>query len=150
MTQCTREQVREIDRRAIQEYGMPGVVLMENAGRGAAQVAVEMMGNPAGKRVLIFCGKGNNGGDGFVVARHLHNLGAQVEVVLAFQPEEAHPESDSGINLNIAREMLIPMRVANATEGEVEAAGHEKDADLIVDALLGTGLMGQVRDRTSR
>lgn len=145
-THCTREQVRELDRRAIEEYGMPGVILMENAGRGAAQVAAEMLGTPAGKRVVIFCGKGNNGGDGFVVARHLHNLGVKVGLVLAFQPEEIHPESDAGLNLNIAREMDLPMYVACRAQGEIEAAGQEKDADLIVDALLGTGLTGQVRE----
>jgi NAD(P)H-hydrate epimerase len=146
MTHCTRAQVREIDRRAMDEYGIPGVILMENAGRGAAHVAAEMLGDPSNKRVLIFCGKGNNGGDGFVVARHLHNLGAKVELVLASNPEEVYPESDAGINLNIARQMLLPMRLACRENGENEAAIQETSADLIVDALLGTGLTGDVRD----
>src|SRR5205823_3187916 len=67
----TRAQVRELDRRAIHEYGVPGVVLMENAGRGAAELLVRL--NPERQRVLILCGPGNNGGDGFVMARHLQN-----------------------------------------------------------------------------
>ena len=73
MTTLTRAQVREIDRRAIEEYGVPGVVLMENAGRGAAEILARL--NPEKKPVVIVCGKGNNGGDGFVIARHLENRG---------------------------------------------------------------------------
>ncbi|MGO8702526.1 MAG: NAD(P)H-hydrate epimerase [Candidatus Brocadiia bacterium] len=151
---CTREQVRELDRRAMDEYGMPGVVLMENAGRGAAEVAAEMLGNPAdlpalrvaGKRVVIFCGKGNNGGDGFVVGRHLHNRGAKVEFVLACPPEEIDPWTDAGINLQIAQKMGLHLHLAAAEDGRFEAAGLERSADLIVDALLGTGLTGDVRE----
>src|SRR5947209_1703890 len=69
MTTLTRAQVRELDRRAIEEFGVPGVVLMENAGRGAAEVLMRL--NPERRPVMIVCGKGNNGGDGFVIARHL-------------------------------------------------------------------------------
>ncbi len=153
-TTCTREQVRELDRRAMEEYGMPGVILMENAGRGAAEVAAEMLGDPAGspalrvagKRVVIFCGKGNNGGDGFVVGRHLHNRGAKVEFVLACRPEEIDPWTDAGINLQIAQKMGLHAHVASAEDGRFEAAGLERSADLIVDALLGTGLTGDVRE----
>jgi NAD(P)H-hydrate epimerase len=143
---CTREQVRELDRRAMDEYGMPGVVLMENAGRGAAEVAAGMLGDPAKKRVVIFCGKGNNGGDGFVVGRHLHNRGAKVEFVLACRPEEIDPWTDAGINLQIAQKMGLHLHVAAAEDGRFEAAGLERVADLIVDALLGTGLTGDVRE----
>ena len=71
-TPLSREQVRDVDRRAISEYGMPGVVLMENAGRGAAELLIEL--GIAG-RVVICAGKGNNGGDGYVIARHLRNRG---------------------------------------------------------------------------
>ena len=143
---CTREQVRELDRRAMDEYGIPGVILMENAGRGAAEVAAEMLGVPAKKRVVIFCGKGNNGGDGFVVGRHLRNRGAEVEFVLAFPPEEIDPWTDAGINLRIAQKMGLHLHVAAADSGRFEAAGLELAADLIVDALLGTGLTGDVRE----
>jgi len=143
---CTREQVRELDRRAMEEYGLPGMVLMENAGRGAAEVAAEILGDPADKRVVLFCGKGNNGGDGFVVGRHLHNRGAKVELVLACPPEEIDPWTDAGINLQVVQKMGLHLHVAAADSGRFEAAGLEGTADLIVDALLGTGLTGDVRE----
>jgi len=143
---CSREQIRELDRRAMEDYGIPGVVLMENAGRGAAGIAGEMIGNPAKKRVVVFCGKGNNGGDGFVIARHLHNRGARVEVVAAFAAEELSPEADAGINLEIVRHMGIHPAPALDDYGRSLAAGYAKQADLIVDALLGTGLAGDVRE----
>jgi len=143
---CTREQVRELDRRAIEEFGMPGVILMENAGRGAAAIAAEMLGDPAGRRVAIFCGRGNNGGDGYVVGRHLHNRGARVEFVLACGPDEISPSSEAGINLAIVRRMGLPVRVADMAESRSDAAALAGAADLIVDALLGTGLAGRVRE----
>src|SRR5258708_4298918 len=76
----SRAEVRELDRRAIDEYGLPGVVLMENAGRGAAELLLRL--NPDHQRVLVLCGPGNNGGDGFVMARHLQNYGLDVDVLL--------------------------------------------------------------------
>ena len=143
---CTREQVRELDRRATEDYGMPGVILMENAGRGAADAAAEMLVHPKGKSVVVFCGKGNNGGDGYVVARHLHNRGAKVHVLLSCRPEEIYPEGDAGINLEIIRKMGLPMQSADAEKGLALAASLSRYADLLVDALLGTGLSGEVRE----
>ncbi len=143
---CTREQVRELDRRAIEDYGIPGLVLMENAGRGAAAIAVEMLGEPWDKRVVIFCGRGNNGGDGYVVGRHLHNRGIRVDFILACNPENMREESDAGVNLAIVRNMGLPIHVADSDEGEADAAVLAGAADLIVDALLGTGLTGHVRE----
>ena len=143
---CTREQIRELDRRAIEDYGIPGMVLMENAGRGTADAACGMLGNPAKKHVLILCGKGNNGGDGYVTARHLYNRGARVELVLACPPMQIHPETDAGINLAIVQKMGLPLHVADAEAGSLEAAAMSKQADLIVDALLGTGLSSEVRE----
>src|SRR5439155_9943678 len=69
----SRDEVRELDRRAIDEFGVPGVVLMENAGRGCAELLMRL--NPDRKPTVILCGPGNNGGDGFVIARHLDNHG---------------------------------------------------------------------------
>src|SRR5436853_7938880 len=81
----TRAQVREIDRRAIEEFGVPGVVLMENAGRGAAELLLSLgVHGP----VAICCGKGNNGGDGFVIARHPENHGVPVRVLLCARRDE--------------------------------------------------------------
>src|SRR5262245_46275878 len=86
MIQLTRDQVGEIDRRASKEFHVPGIVLMENAARAAAVVAWEMVGRQPGRTITIFCGPGNNGGDGLAVARHLHNRGAIVDVVPVFDP----------------------------------------------------------------
>lgn len=142
----TREQMRELDRRAIEEYGVPGVVLMENAGRGAAQVALEMLGDPFLRMAVIFCGKGNNGGDGFVIARHLHNAGVGVRLVLAFDPSGCDPDSDAGVNLRIAERMGLRFTIAVEKYGFLQAASFAKEADIVIDALLGTGLSGEVRE----
>src|SRR6516162_4236227 len=81
----SRAQVRDYDRRAIEEYGVPGIVLMENAGRGAAEL---LTGLGVSGRVLICCGKGNNGGDGFVIARHLDPRNVDLRVLLFCRTEE--------------------------------------------------------------
>jgi hydroxyethylthiazole kinase-like uncharacterized protein yjeF len=79
----TSAQMRETDRRAIEEVGIPGLILMENAGLGVARLVTSILDHDTSKRILILCGKGNNGGDGFVAARHLINRGYPVEVCLA-------------------------------------------------------------------
>jgi NAD(P)H-hydrate epimerase len=128
----TREQVRAIDRRAIEEFGVPGIVLMENAGRGAAEVLLAL---GARGPVLACCGKGNNGGDGFVIARHLDNRGLPVRVLLFAKPEEL--TGDAAINFTIIRRSRVPWEVRNGPPLEA--------AEWIVDALFGTGLAGAVR-----
>ena len=77
-----RDEVREIDRRAIEEYEVPGIILMENAGRNVVEEILKMLPDPDKAKVAIFCGKGNNGGDGFVIARHLHNKSVDISVYL--------------------------------------------------------------------
>src|SRR6187401_2404579 len=97
----TREQVRELDRRAIEEFGIPGVVLMENAGRGVVEVMLKVgVSASAGlERIHIVCGKGNNGGDGYVIARHLDALGIAVKVLLFADP--ATLRGDAAANFGI-------------------------------------------------
>ena len=82
MKVVTAKEIHEIDKRAIAEYGIPGIVLMENAGAAVAREIIESLGNVNNKKICVFCGKGNNGGDGFVIARHLYNHGAKVKVFL--------------------------------------------------------------------
>ena len=135
---ATREEIREIDRVAIEEYGMPGVILMENAGRGAARCALEMLADKNGGRVVIVCGRGNNGGDGFVVARHLHNRGLAVTVLLLAPRDEIG--GDALVNLQIIERMGLDIRETG--HGALDLS----DCDLIVDAILGTGLSGEVRE----
>ncbi|MGA1618831.1 MAG: NAD(P)H-hydrate epimerase, partial [Pirellulales bacterium] len=98
MKTLSREEVREVDRRAITIFGVPGVVLMENAGAGTAQLLASLgIRGP----VAIVCGKGNNGGDGFVIARHLDSAGYPVRLLLACPPEEIR--GDAAVNLQIAQ-----------------------------------------------
>jgi len=138
MRHATREEIREIDRTAIEDVGMPGVILMENAGRGAAQIALEMLGGKDDARVAIVCGRGNNGGDGFVVARHLHNAGVGVVVCLLSPRDKIG--GDALVNLQIAERMELDLR--RTEPADLDFAG----CDLIVDAILGTGLSGTVRE----
>jgi NAD(P)H-hydrate epimerase len=137
----SREQVRAIDRRAIEEFSVPGVVLMENAGRGAAEV-LRSLGISG--RVVICCGKGNNGGDGFVIARHLDNYQVPVRVLLYGRPEDL--AGDAAVNYQIIAKTGLPLvtypgQPLDDKELRSELAG----ADWVVDALFGTGLTGPVR-----
>jgi len=150
-SRLTRAQVRELDRLAIEEYGLPGVVLMENAGAGAARIALDMLRERAGRRVEILCGPGNNGGDGWVVARHLANAGCDVRVT-SFVGVEAL-RGDAAIHARVA----LRMGILHATVGAADArfdvlarARARKGADLIVDALLGTGASGAPRGNIAR
>ncbi len=140
MKVVSADEMREIDRRAIEEYGVPGVVLMENAGRAAADAIETVCLEERVDRVLVVAGKGNNGGDGFVVARHLVNRGIDATILLI--GKMADVEGDAKINLDIAVKMGIEVRDSlmdvSAVEGEVRSAG------LLVDALLGTGLTKEV------
>jgi NAD(P)H-hydrate epimerase len=137
MTPLTRAQVREIDRRAIEDFGVPGVVLMENAGRGAAEV---LLGLGARGPVVICCGKGNNGGDGFVIARHLDNRHIAVRVLLFARPESL--TGDAAVNFHILERAGPPFLV----EPDPATLVRElQGADWIVDALFGTGLTGPLR-----
>jgi NAD(P)H-hydrate epimerase len=137
----SRAAVRDLDRRAIHDYAVPGVVLMENAGRGAAELLVRL--NPERQRVLILCGPGNNGGDGFVMARHLDAFGWPVEVRLFGDPARLSP--DAATNLVPVQRAGIPLLVFRAVQGErvdvVSVVGDALNRECwIVDALFGTGL----------
>lgn len=131
-----RDQVRQVDQIAIRDYGIPGLILMENAGRNAAQLlkALGIRG-----RVVICCGKGNNGGDGFVMARHLENAGFDVRVLLCFPPESV--SGDAKANLEILQKAGTAIAAT-----PVDWTAELSAADWIVDALLGTGVQGSLRE----
>lgn len=147
-TPLSRSQFREIDRRAIEDYGIPGVVLMENAGRGAAAIiaklCVESPSHDAADRpVAIVCGRGNNGGDGYVIARHLHNMGRAVLLFLAAPMDSL--TGDAAMNANIARRMGLTCHAIDAIEAVERHCDDLHEAFIIVDALLGTGFSGAMR-----
>ena len=141
-------QIREADRIAMEDYRLPGLALMENAGRAAARLALDMIERPREALVVIFCGKGNNGGDGFVVARWLRNAGVEVHVFLTAAVGDIPEDSDAGVNLSVARRMGVPVVEVLDAEGADAADARLPKADLIVDSLLGTGLAGEVREPT--
>ena len=132
----TREQVREVDRRAIEDYGIPGIVLMENAARGTADIALEMFAGHDSPSVLLLAGGGNNGGDAFAITRHLHNARVNTQTV-SLKPADTYT-GDAATNLAILDAMNLP----HCDDlKQVEA----NDYDLIIDGVFGTGLAGTVR-----
>jgi NAD(P)H-hydrate epimerase len=146
MRPLSRDEARELDRRATDEFAVPGVVLMENAGRGMAELLLSL-----GVRgtVVVACGKGNNGGDGLVIARHLDIAGVPVHVVLFDDPESA--TGDAAINRAIVARTRIPRTVlAGASFDEARWGDILRGADWVVDALFGSGLRGPVRSPYDR
>jgi len=143
MTQraLTRQQSREIDRRAAEEFGLHGLVLMENAGRGAANFLIRQ--GIAGS-VHVCCGGGNNAGDGFVMARHLEAAGHSVIVQLFADP--ASIGGDALANFRVLRHAGTPLRIPGESCSALDA--ELQQADWVVDALLGTGIRGTVRERS--
>lgn len=144
MKVATPSQMNEIDRRTINEIGIPGVVLMENAAGRVSEEAVKMLGSAAGKKVIVIAGKGNNGGDAFAVARQLGVMGCNVKVYVTARKEDI--SGDAGINLGILRKIgLEPVELTENSRME-ELKNVLPSADLIIDGILGTGLKGEVRD----
>ena len=129
MQSLTREQVRAVDLRAIGEYSLPGIVLMENAGRNAAHLLMMLASTDrvgGAFRVAIACGRGNNGGDGFVIARHLENLGAEVKLLLACDP--AAYRGDAAINHAVAVGAGIPIDELESAPMETWSARGSGDS----------------------
>lgn len=150
----TCSQIRELDILAIEHVGVPSLALMENAGRAVAEIVHGWLVDPRRSRVVILCGPGHNGGDGFVVARHLHNAGVIVSCILA--ADRAKHRQDAAVQLGVLERIEVPLfdaAVAGAdTDGDVDKAAAEQlsGADVIVDALLGTGSKGAPRPPLAR
>jgi len=127
----TRDRVRALDDEAVRRYGIPSMVLMENAAIGALAAARSMLRGVRSPRVVVCAGPGKNGGDGFALARHLHNDGALVRIVTALSPGRC--VGDGALQRDIVRRMGLSV-------GAWRAGLRLRPADLMVDALLGTGL----------
>jgi NAD(P)H-hydrate epimerase len=143
MKVSTAEQMQELDRKSIEAYRIPGIVLMENAGRGAVEAILSAYPDIRKRKIAIVAGKGNNGGDGFVIARHLLNQGTSVKVFLLTDPKSLRGDAET--NFNIFHHM----------KGEIISVPSSKDYqkvkksleyfDLLIDAIFGTGLDAEVR-----
>lgn len=147
----TAEQCRRSDRVAIEGYLIPSLVLMENAGRNCAQTLLWHSHHQprAEQAVVILCGPGNNGGDGFVIARHLYNVGVKVKVVLFCPPERY--SGDALANLNALSRLKLPVvefdsAWSNEKLNSVLSKVRRSATTWIVDALLGTGARGEPRE----
>lgn len=138
----TAEEMGRVDARAIEKFGIPSAALMETAGGGAAQIIWERFGKP-GLRVLVMAGKGKNGGDGFVIARHLLNRGATVRVIAI--PPSREASGDPAVFLSVLKKMGVCVEEARGEESKFAIAAAAKQCDVIVDALLGTGFSPPAR-----
>ncbi len=142
MKVATARQMAELDRITVEQYGIPTLVLMENAGRSCAErilrILQEKVGAPEEASVAIACGRGNNGGDGMVIARHLQNRGVYVEVFLLSEIEDL--SRDARTQFEILRKMDVETRIIRDQEGVADLRTYLEEVHLCVDAILGTGL----------
>ncbi len=136
----TRSQAREVDVIAVRDYGLSTLVLMENAGRSVADKLIEL--GYAGA-VAICCGKGNNGGDGFVIARHLDNRGIAVRVLGFFRPDEL--QGDAAVNFDVIQKSGLAIELFESPLDGERLENALSGAAVIVDCLLGTGAVGEPR-----
>jgi NAD(P)H-hydrate epimerase len=136
----TRDQVRELDRRAIDGFGVPGVVLMENAGRGCAELLMRL--NPERKPTVILCGPGNNGGDGFVISRHLDNHGWPVSVHVVAKHNRTRGDADVNFDILFAAGIQYTQYRPDLFEQQHRDFFQRdyQNAAWVIDALFGTGL----------
>jgi NAD(P)H-hydrate epimerase len=138
----SRAELALLDRIASEEYGLPTAVLMENAGRGAAEVVLAMLAGSSAPRVLVFAGPGNNGGDACVLARHLAVAGVGVEILAASRWESLR--GDAAIMRRAVERCGIP--VHDLSEAAEPILGRAADpGEILVDGLLGTGFRGAMR-----
>jgi NAD(P)H-hydrate epimerase len=138
----TTDEMRKVDQLSTERYRIPSLTLMENAGASVAHFIAEHWSNFANRRTVVLCGKGNNGGDGFVAARHLHGLGARPEVYLLAKPNELR--GDAATNCTRWQNSCAKLHVASDSKQWATAKDVLSGADIIIDALLGTGTRGAV------
>ncbi len=142
------DEMKKIDKRAIEEYGVPEILLMENAGREVAAAFEEYLGGVSGKRICVLAGSGNNGGDAFVAARHLMNHGAQISIFLVGSP--AHLTKSAALNRDIIIKMGVVVHVLETERDWDKLQVTLRFVDGVVDGILGTGFKGSLRDAAAR
>ncbi|MDP6178885.1 MAG: NAD(P)H-hydrate epimerase, partial [Desulfatiglandales bacterium] len=136
-------EIQEMDRLTIEEMGIPGVVLMENAARGATKIFLDHFAPADHSHVLILCGSGNNGGDGFVMARYLHEAGLKVTVMVLSESNKI--SGDALINFEVIKHMHLKILEVPRQEEWVQRRQVMKGSDFLIDGILGTGLNSPVR-----
>ncbi len=142
MLALSRARVREVDAVAMDEYSLPGIVLMENAGRNASEAIVRLFDSISDQNVVVVVGPGNNGGDGLVIARYLELAGAKVRVVLASPPQRFRGDSLTNLEI-INRSGINQVCLAGAVAEQWQNA--LLSATCLIDAILGTGATDAAR-----
>jgi len=143
MKVANAEEMQELDRKAIETYRIPGMILMENAGRGAAEVISNTFPDIHKKKIAIIAGKGNNGGDGFVIARYLLNQGVSVKVYLLTDSKALRGDAET--NFNILQRMKGEVISVPSSKDYVKLKKDLEKFDILVDGIFGTGLDAEVR-----
>lgn len=141
-------EMKGIDQRAVEEYGLPEILLMENAGREVAAAFEEYLNGVAGKRICVLAGSGNNGGDAFVAARHLMNHGAQLSIFLVGNP--AHLTQSAALNRDIVIKMGVVVQVLETDRDWDKLQVTLRFVDGVVDGILGRGFKGELREPVAR
>lgn len=143
MKLLTAAEMASMDFQATEQYAVPALTLMENAGRAVAESAADMLGELRRRKIAVFCGKGNNGGDGLVAARHLAHMGAEVLLFVlgSFQDLKADPKA----NLQAAGRAGLTVTAVPDSRALRSAGESASGAALVIDALLGTGFTPPLR-----
>lgn len=142
MKSVSVKEMKRLDALTIRHFAIPASVLMENAGRSAAEEALKMLPKAGPRRVAVFCGYGNNGGDGFVLARHLLNKGVRVQIYLVGKNKKMSQEAK--LNYLILRKMEQKFKLLNSADAFNELKQGIKKFHLIVDGIFGIGLKGEL------
>ncbi len=143
MRPVTSEEMRDIEKRA-EQMGVSRIQMMESAGKAVAD-CVNAKINVKGRQIAVICGTGNNGGDGFVSARYLASYGAIVTVLLLGSGEKIK-SSEASHNWKIVNRMKKTIKIVQLSDGDLERWKQAiSDADVIVDAIFGTGIKGELR-----
>ncbi|MCF7874042.1 MAG: NAD(P)H-hydrate epimerase [Candidatus Omnitrophica bacterium] len=143
MNAITAGQMKKVDKAAMDEFGIPSLILMENAGRAAADIAYKMLIDKKGK-VICICGKGNNGGDGFVCARHLINKGINILVFLTCSRDRL--KGDAKINFSILEKIKVPIYELTKKDDFTDLKNEIINSQLVVDAIFGIGITGKIKE----
>ena len=139
----TASEMQKMDRLTIESFGIPGMVLMENAGRGATRFFLDQFGDAENKKIGVVAGRGNNGGDGFVIARYLAQKKMRITVYLLSESHKV--KGDAAANLNLLHPLKVPVIEMPDQDSFSRHKTHMRHEAIWIDAILGTGLKSDVK-----